>query len=563
MHSDYSIRQNEEVTSDDYMLRIFGFFILSLPVAVSSMPPRKVNDAPHSCIIGRALANPKALRDYTIETCAILVQFSDNPADTVDHTPARYDSMFYSTDVYHGQYRAGSLNDFFIENSYGTTDVVGGVAGNQWYMSNYTYSHYYDGYYLLGSGYDLVVDALALVDATVDFQQFDMNNDGHIDGAFIVHGGPGAEDTGDTNHCWSHAIPWLNYMTNDGVIIDGATNVPEFNLVTPALDTTLCCIGVMCHELGHIVGLPDLYDGSRDTWGVGYWSLMGYGAWGAGGNTPWSPSHADAWCKTEVNWISPINITANTYSLPILDAETYPAAYRVWRNGIVNDTFFILENRQNKGFDTPLPGSGLLIWHIDPRYSAYHNRVDLEEADGCDDLDNGWGYRPDPHYYHHELGDSGDPYPGDSNNTVFDSLSYPASTDGWGNPTHVSIRNITIAADTVFCDIIIDPLAVAENQCIAINPQLTISPNPFTHLTNIRYMIQDSRSTIQKPNLSIYDASGRIVKLFNHESWIMDRASTISWDGTDQSNRKLPGGVYFVMLSVKGHVESQKLLLIR
>jgi immune inhibitor A len=536
---------------------------LSLPLVVSSMPPHQENDAPYSCIIGRALANPKALRNYTIETCAILIQFNDNLANTAAHSPARYDSMFYSIGVYHGQYRSGSLNDFFIENSYGTTDVTGGIAGNQWYMSNNAYSHYYDGYYLLSNGYDLAVDAISLVDATVDFQQFDTNNDGHIDGAFIIHAGPGAEDTGDTNHCWSHAIPSLDYVTNDGVIIDGATNVPEFNLVTPALDTTLCCIGVMSHELGHIVGLPDLYDGSRNTWGVGYWSLMGYGAWGAGGNTPWSPSHADAWCKTRVNWLSPTNITSNTYNLPIPDAETYPVAYRVWRNGIVNDTFFIVENRQNNGFDTPLPGNGLLIWHIDPRYSAYHNRVDLEEADGCDDLDNGWGYRPDPHYYHHELGDSGDPYPGDSNNTTFDSLSYPASTNSWGQPTHVSIKNITIAGDTVFCDIIIDPLAVAENQRKVIASLLTISPNPCRSATKIRYSILDTRYLIQNPILNIYDASGRLVKSFNPESSIQDQESAVMWDGTDQSNRQLPSGVYFVNLKTPDHSITEKLLLIR
>lgn len=131
---------------------------------------------------------------------------------------------------------------------------------------------------MLSTEYDLASDAVALVDALVDFSQYNVNNDGHVDGLFIIHAGPGAEDTGNSWQCWSHAIPWFDYLTNDGIVIDGAMNVPEVNLVTPGLDTALCCIGVMCHELGHIVGLPDLYDGSRNTWGVGYWSLMGYGA---------------------------------------------------------------------------------------------------------------------------------------------------------------------------------------------------------------------------------------------------------------------------------------------
>jgi len=539
------------------------FLALSAPMVVFSMPPYQRADAPYSCIVGRALENPKDLRDYTIETCAILIQFSDNFADTIEHSPARYDSMFFSTGVYYGQYRAGSLNDFFLENSYGTTNVTGGIAGSQWYLSNNPYSHYYDGYYMLSTGYELATDAVAMVDASVDFSQYDVNNDGHVDGVFVVHAGPGGEDTGNLNDCWSHAIPHFNYPTNDGVTIDGATNVPEINLVTPNLDTTLCCIGVMCHELGHIVGLPDLYDGSRYTWGVGYWSLMGYGAWGAGGNTPWSPSHADAWCKTRTNWLSPIDITSNTFNLEILDAETHPVAYRVWRNGIANDTFFIIENRQNKGFDSPLPGWGLLVWHIDPHYSAYHNRVDLEEADGCDDLDNGWGYRPDPYYYHPELGDPGDPYPGDSNNTVFDSLSYPSSADYWGNPTHVSIKNIVLSGDTVICDIIIDPLAITENQNQIAPCMLTIQPNPFTKLTQIRYSILDTGYLIGNPTIGIYDVSGRLVRSFNSESSIKDQESVLFWDGTDQNNQTLPSGAYFVTLSVDNHIESQKLLLIR
>jgi immune inhibitor A len=556
---------------EDIVNRCFWILLFLLPFLASTMPMHPSQGTPHSCVVGPGLDQPKDLRDYTIETCAILVQFSDNLANTIEHLPATYDSMLYSTGVYYGEYRAGSLNDFFLENSYSTTNVAGGIAGNQWYMSNYTYSHYYDGYYMLSSGYELAYDAVALVDATVDFQQYDTNNDGHIDGIFVVHAGPGGEDTGDINHCWSHAL-YLNYQTNDGVIIDGATNVPEINLVTASLDTTLCCIGVMCHELGHIVGLPDLYDGSRNTWGVGYWSLMGYGAWGAGGNTPWSPSHADAWCKTEVNWLSPIDITSNTYDLAILDAEMHPIAYRVWRGGVSNDTFFIIENRQNKGFDTPLPGKGLLIWHIDPRYSSYHNRVDLEEADGCDDLDNGWGYRPDPHYYHHELGDSGDPYPGDSNNTVFDSLSYPSSNDNWGNPTHVSVRNITIVNDTVICDIIIDPMAIAENGITPTHAiELHVNPNPFTHATTIRYMIHDTGYTeqelrnsnfeVRKPTINIYDATGRIVKSFRITPYAL--RSSLSWDGTDQADRQLPGGVYFVTLHAGEHNITEKLLLIR
>jgi len=519
------------------IVRYFTILMLFVLTFAFAMPPRFSGNAYHTCIVGKPLDKPKDLSRGSIETCVILIQFTDNRADTIDHTPARYDSMFYSTNVYYGQYRQGSLNDFFKENSYNLTDVRGGITGNRWWMSNRTYSYYYDGNYMLSTGYQLARDAVQVADATVDFHQYDYDNDNHIDGVFVVHAGPGGEDTGNVNHCWSHAIPSFNYTTNDGIIIDGATNVPEINLVTPSLDTTLCCIAVMCHELGHVVGLPDLYDGSRNTWGVGYWSLMGYGAWGAGGNTPWSPSHCDAWSKKRVNWLNYTAITSNIFGLRVLDLETHPVAYRVWRNGVINDTFFILENRQNIGFDTPLPGVGLLIWHIDPRYGVYHNIVDLEEADGCDDLDHGWGYRPDPHYYHHELGDSGDPYPGDSNNVLFDRFSYPSSNSNYGSPTNVTVRNIHIVGDTVICDVLINTVDVSEIKTESFPNLLTVTPNPAKGTVYINFNSTPGIKNI----ISLYDASGRMMKkLFEGE---IKGIRHIQW-----RPENLSAGIYFLKL---------------
>lgn len=93
-------------------------------------------------------------------------------------------------------------------------------------------------------------------------------------------------------------------------------------------------------------------------------------------------------------------------------------------------------------------------------------------------------------------------------------------------------------------------------------PFLTLSPNPFTHRTQIRYMIHDTRYTTQEPEISIYDASGRLVKLFNLESCIMDHESSLWWDGTDHRGRRLPAGVYFVQLNTEKQSEAQKVILV-
>jgi hypothetical protein len=102
---------------------------------------------------------------------------------------------------------------------------------------------------------------------------------------------------------------------------------------------------------------------------------------------------------------------------------------------------------------------------------------------------------------------------------------------------------------------------------------LMVLPNPLSRYTNIRFMVHDSRSTegelrnsnfeLRKPRLEIYDATGRSVKSFNLESWILDHGSAISWRGDDNAGRKLPSGVYFVKFVSGDYEETEKVLLIR
>uniref|UniRef100_A0A7V3PSH5 M6 family metalloprotease domain-containing protein n=1 Tax=candidate division WOR-3 bacterium TaxID=2052148 RepID=A0A7V3PSH5_UNCW3 len=517
-------------------MRIAVVFLLIFSFSLA-MPPKPGFSGPLPVFpAGVEVPGPNKLKGYDFcETVTILMQFPDNRADTIEHSPARFDSMLYSVGVYNGQpYRAGSLNDFFLENSYGQYSVRGGVAGNRWFMSRYNYSRYYDGNYMLSTGGQLARENLQQVDSFVNFRDFDINGDGHIEALFMVHAGADGADNGNVNCLWSHAIPYFNYRTNDGVIIDGVTNVPEFAMVTETRDTTLCCIAVMCHELGHLVGLPDLYDYSRYTWGVGYWGLMGYGAWGAGGNTPWSPSHMEAWSKVEAGFVQPVVITRDTFGLRILDVETNPVVYKVWRQGRDCDTCFLLENRQKKGFDAPLPGSGLLIWHIDPYYSADDDRVDLEE-DSTYHLDHGNGVRPDPHSYHEALGDTSDPLPGSWNRTSFDNWSNPSSRARNNQPTWVSVRNIQQVGDTIICDITFDSSQVGVEEVPGDVKQAGIqfNPNPFRHKTEI--VLGASAPEL----IEIYSSVGRRV----WQGWVRKQ---IVWNGVDFNNNVLPAGIYLV-----------------
>ena len=88
---------------------------------------------------------------------------------------------------------------------------------------------------------------------------------------------------------------------------------------------------------------------------------------------------------------------------------------------------------------------------------------------------------------------------------------------------------------------------------------LQISPNPFRHKTVIRFEVLDASDC----QLKIHDAAGRLVKSFNFVYGIMHRESSISWDGTDNFNRKLPSGVYFLKFKAGDYSATEKLLLIR
>ncbi len=102
---------------------------------------------------------------------------------------------------------------------------------------------------------------------------------------------------------------------------------------------------------------------------------------------------------------------------------------------------------------------------------------------------------------------------------------------------------------------------------------LNVTPNPFSGVTNIRYSILarpasqgeagDAGYLMDHPTLRIYDISGRLVRSFDQEPSIQNQESVVSWDGTDNDQRRVPEGIYLVTLTTGNRVETRKALLIR
>lgn len=104
---------------------------------------------------------------------------------------------------------------------------------------------------------------------------------------------------------------------------------------------------------------------------------------------------------------------------------------------------------------------------------------------------------------------------------------------------------------------------IEESERPKIDPQspgLSLYPNPFTKLTNISFSIAPSAESVE---LKIYNSSGQLIKSFSSTTHYAPRPTLISWDGTDQADRKVPAGVYFVHFEMDNYKKTEKAVLLR
>jgi M6 family metalloprotease-like protein len=351
---------------------------------------------------------------------------------------------------------ARTLATYYDEVSRGMFRVTGQVQ--PWTRLSIPTSTAVQGPPALGAMLREVLDA---VDKTVDFRSYDRNGDNYVDVVAFVQPGNGGECPGSAN-VWSHRWTFgdatgerLAYRTNDGVFISDY-------VIQPALDCdgrSPIKIGVFAHELGHALGLPDLYSTAdpRTNNGIGNWGLMGYGGW----NKPDSPSYMEAWSRAELGWLRVQTVKAGqTITLPPVNRTGLAA-----RIDIPNapGEYFLLENRQAIGSDRHLIGAGLLVWHIDSSVIAdrfqsntvqndrARRGVTLVEADGRSDLDN----------TDNSLGDDSDPFPGADGKQEFTPLTVPSS-EGFGGPSGIALRNIRTSGRNITFQVSFDPVVASS-----------------------------------------------------------------------------------------------------
>lgn len=385
----------------------------------------------------------------------VMVSYAD---DTLTHAAATFDTALFDTT---SATATGSVSDYWTWVSEGRIRVRGAVVARV-RLSGTRAFYAANGFGLTTSGtprniYGLIHEALTLCTDDVNWTPFDRDSDGYVDVLWVVHAGTAAEMTGDRNRIWSItsrlSAGWARggaFVT--GQLVPGTTNIlyrldrfstmPELSVIRPGRPME---IGVYCHEFGHILGLPDLYDTaefpSASNVGPGNWSLMSTGGYGGNNYTPEFPTHIGAWASVFLGWKEPLRPDRDT-TLTLRPLGGGGDVVDVWFEGQPNHEHFLLECRAREEFDRTLNNGGLIVTHLDEAtigQGLNSNRVNagltpglwVVEADGDSDLVVG-----------RNRGDAFDPFPGLDAVHTFDETTVPPARSFAGGPIGIALSGI-------------------------------------------------------------------------------------------------------------------------
>lgn len=271
----------------------------------------------------------------------------------------------------------GSAMDYFNDQFEGACDFEFIVSPVITLSKGYAYYGENDSQGLDKRPHEAVAEACRLIDAQIDFSQFDGDGDGEVDNVFVFVAGHDEAEGASPAHIWSHQ--W--YLDEAGLRL----NLDGTKINSYAISTELTYdfdhgthkeiftgIGTFCHEYSHALGLWDLYDtDGEDSGGLyefgdeksrgavwGYTSLMDHGNYNNNGNTPPNYNAMELW------------------SLGLGNAETLEIGQQILaplgsqKRYFISETdaegeYYFFECRAAEGWDSFVGGSGMLIYHYD------------------------------------------------------------------------------------------------------------------------------------------------------------------------------------------------------
>ena len=399
---------------------------------------------------------------------ALKIDFSDMPGR---RDGAAFDQYLFGTEGI-------SLKTYYHENSYGQMDIqpgpMGGVLpkGNTWIRAKRPMTYYGEGVRILARYRELVREACEAVDATVDFSQYDRDNDGVVDHIMLIHSGNDQASTGIIDYDIQSLLIFGVNAVHDGVRVDTAAVVAE------EPDQEHPRLGIYFHEFFHDFGAPDVYgfdfiDTRDHKWGLmsQFGPYQGPVELGIGNGL--RPSHIIGYLKWDfdarpqngrLGWIQPVQITQNQ-QVHVPSFEIGPKTDKLFKIDIQSTAasvlgeateFFLIENRNKTSgatFDTYLPESGILIWHIDETNPYPIGTFDASQQiwleDPADPDHRGVYKQGDVEIIDIQTVTDGAAYSADDEQTAFTPGTVPSSHANDGTTTGISITNIGAEGDTI------------------------------------------------------------------------------------------------------------------
>jgi len=388
----------------------------------------------------------------TRKMLVILINFADRTLSTT--------SSGWSGTIFDATVGVKSMARFFTENSYGTLTVSPAPhsqAGNPTGIITVAVA---DNHPNFGGGFNFSAEvavlnhALTQAASFINFDSYDTNGNGLLEQSelsiYFIYAGYEASGSSKTPSIWAHAT----YTTGTGLTA-GTKNVQRWAQNGELNDSDAQHpMGVIAHEMGHaLCGFPDLYDTSGTNAGLGLFSLMASGSWGAdiGESGGMTPVTLDAWSRQYVGWATPLTASSNgSISLP-LPLSSATSSYKLLNAAVSTSEYFLAENRYPTGWDLGMKGyfgsgwaGGLLILHVDITSGTQgsndinrsgvseHQGVMAEEADstGCSLVNGTCPGSAGILFYN-------------GNNTAFTDSSTPNSRYYSGSSTNIGLSDVS------------------------------------------------------------------------------------------------------------------------
>lgn len=261
----------------------------------------------------------------------------------------------------------GSVRDYFLAQSNGQFELDFDVVGPVTMSKNYGYYGGDSQYQKDDKVYEMIKEACDGIQDQVNLKDYDWDGDGEADQVFFLYAGLGQASGGTASTIWPHESElryWpcgvLSYSTGK---INTYACANELQPETQGSSRYISAgIGTICHEFSHCLGFADMYDTSGDGgYGMSVFDVMDQGSYNGNG---FVPCNYTAFERIYAGWVEPIELDVPATVKDMKSVSDYGRPFIMYNYKNTNE-YFLMENRQNTGWDEGLYGSnGLLIVHV-------------------------------------------------------------------------------------------------------------------------------------------------------------------------------------------------------